>query len=349
MLVAYTNEDRWEVRTLIEDYNCLYSIEIKACTSRFLSNHIIKSLATNLDIPVTAVQDQMHKKFDVGVSKMKAFRAKRIATGPWPGQILTAVGVDANNEIYPVAHAIVEAKTKATYVGEFNKKIAELKSFNYAAYDWLMKIPAEQWSITHFSGRTKCDLLLNHICEVFNRQLVDGRDQPIITCLEYIIEYLMKRILVAQKATKKRKKSHDEIANESCSSGKLSRKGKSARCGKCGNKGHNRKGCKGQGGATQASARQAAGARIVSGQVGGASNVSTQSGGSSQPITAQSTSTGARNAPSQPSAAPSTTSQRPTQHGAGPRQGFQAPRPGFPTQRLTKTIASKHNPRKLSS
>nr|GEU70376.1 putative calmodulin-binding domain, plant [Tanacetum cinerariifolium] len=34
---------------------------------------------------------------------------------PWPGQRLTAVGVDANNEIYPVAYVIVEAKSKASW------------------------------------------------------------------------------------------------------------------------------------------------------------------------------------------------------------------------------------------
>ncbi|GJU12596.1 mutator type transposase [Tanacetum coccineum] len=185
-------------------------------------------------------------------------------SGPWPGQILIAVGVDANNGIYPVAYAIVEAvgvdanngiypvayaivetekdlgieanfnytfifdrqrgliqaiasvfpsaehrycvrhvhenmksqfkggiykemlwnAAKATSVGEFNKKIAELKSFNFAAYDRLMKISAEQWSRAYF-------------------QLVDGRDQPTITCLEYIIEYLMKRIVVIQKVIAK--------------------------------------------------------------------------------------------------------------------------------------------------
>ncbi|GJV27938.1 mutator type transposase [Tanacetum coccineum] len=52
-------------------------------------------------------------------------------------------------------------------------------------------------------GRAKCDLLLNNICEVFNRQLVDSKDQPIITCLEYIREYLMKRIVVVQKVIAK--------------------------------------------------------------------------------------------------------------------------------------------------
>nr|GEW98659.1 hypothetical protein [Tanacetum cinerariifolium] len=80
MLVAYTNKGRWKVRTLIEDHNCIQSREIKACTSRFISDHIIKTLATNHDIPLRAVQDQMQKQFEVGVSKMKAFREKRIAT-----------------------------------------------------------------------------------------------------------------------------------------------------------------------------------------------------------------------------------------------------------------------------
>ncbi|GJR95621.1 hypothetical protein Tco_0267795 [Tanacetum coccineum] len=271
-----------------------------------------------------AVQDQMQKQFDVGVSKMKAFRVNRIASdkltgtlkqgfracgkeilrldgcfmpGPWPGQILTSVGVDANNRIYPVAYAIVEAESKAkgliqaiasvfpsaehryyvrhihenmksrfkggvykemlwnaakaTPVGEFNQKMSELKSFNSTAYDWLMKISAEQWTRSYFSGRAKCDLLLNNIYEVFNRQLVDGKDQPIINCLEYI-----------RVPPKKRKKSYDEIASQSASSGKLSRKGK-----------------------------QAAGARNASSQTAGAS---------------------------QPSAAPNTASQGPTQHSAGP-------------------------------
>ncbi|GJS02025.1 hypothetical protein Tco_0318533 [Tanacetum coccineum] len=39
---------------------------------------------------------------------------------PWPGQILTAIGVDANNGIYPVAYAIVEAESKASWCGFLN-------------------------------------------------------------------------------------------------------------------------------------------------------------------------------------------------------------------------------------
>nr|GEZ41771.1 hypothetical protein [Tanacetum cinerariifolium] len=290
---------------------------------------------------------------------------------------------------------------KATSIGEFKKKMAELKSYNSDAYDWLMKILSKQWSMAYFSGRSKCDILLNNICEVFNRQLVDGRDQPIITCLEYIRKYLMKRIVVVQKVIaktvgpltpsmtalfdaikkateyiweltripckhivatiykmsensmgvaipeqwghdayrletwahiysfkvnpcnkremwpvvesrtviipplykpqvdrppKKRKKSYDEIASQTDSSNKLSRKGKSIKYGKCGNVGHNRKGCRGQGGVSQAGGSSQAGARKVFGQAAGARKASSQSGGSSQPSAAQSTTTSAMSA-----------------------------------------------------
>ncbi|KAI3729045.1 hypothetical protein L6452_17692 [Arctium lappa] len=193
--------------------------------------------------------------------------------GPFPGQLLTAVGVDPNNDTYPLAYAVVEAETKNSwnwfleYLGDdlelgrnsnftfisdrqkgiipaiakvfpnvehrfclrhihenmkqqwkgkaykdhlwkcatttnvplFDKSMADFKSFNDKAYEWLLQIPPQHWSRSHFSGRCHCDILLNNICEVFNRQLIDARDQPIITTLEYIREYLMKRIMKVDK------------------------------------------------------------------------------------------------------------------------------------------------------
>jgi hypothetical protein len=45
------------------------------------------------------------------------------------------------------------------------------------------------------TGRAHSDVLLNNMCEVMNSKIVDGRDKPIITALEYIREYLMRRIV----------------------------------------------------------------------------------------------------------------------------------------------------------
>ncbi|CAI9302713.1 unnamed protein product [Lactuca saligna] len=49
-------------------------------------------------------------------------------------------------------------------------------------------------------SRAVSNMLLNNICEVFNSKLIEGRDKPLITCLEYIREYMMKRICLNDKA-----------------------------------------------------------------------------------------------------------------------------------------------------
>ncbi|KAK9054930.1 hypothetical protein SSX86_026009 [Deinandra increscens subsp. villosa] len=193
--------------------------------------------------------------------------------GPFPGQILTAVGIDPNNGIYPVCYAIVEAETldswtwflellgddlglsqnsnftfvsdrqkgllpamakvfpsaehrfclrhihenfKQTFKGQLYKDIIwklatsttvvkfkngmeELKKLNPDAHQWLSNIPPEHWSRSHFSGRAISDVLLNNMCEVFNGKISEGRDKPIISALEFIREYLMRRIVTVLK------------------------------------------------------------------------------------------------------------------------------------------------------
>ncbi|GJW60631.1 heat stress transcription factor B-4-like protein [Tanacetum coccineum] len=128
--------------------------------------------------------------------------------GPFPGQVLAAVGLDSNNGIYPLAYALVEAEkhgyclqhidknmkqgwcgqayknllwrpTSATSVKEFKKSTLELKKMNPKAHEWLNKIPQEHWARSHISGRAKSDLLLN-ICEVFNGKIVGVNVQSVI-------------------------------------------------------------------------------------------------------------------------------------------------------------------------
>nr|KAJ0208381.1 hypothetical protein LSAT_V11C500271910 [Lactuca sativa] len=143
--------------------------------------------------------------------------------GPYHGQVLTVVGLNANNGIYPIAYAVVEAEPTSSWtwfmelLGEDLQKgiiptVAKVfpnaehrfcfrhiqenmkkqwkgkelndKKINDEAHSWLCKIPAETWSKSHFSGIQYID---------------DGMDKPIITCLKYIKEYLMKRLFVVQK------------------------------------------------------------------------------------------------------------------------------------------------------
>ncbi|GJV58884.1 hypothetical protein Tco_1464984 [Tanacetum coccineum] len=114
--------------------------------------------------------------------------------GPFPGQVLVAVGLDSNNGIYPLAYALVEAErmygqaykdllrraASAKNVKDFEKCMLELKTMNPKA------------------RIAKFDLLLNNTCEVFNGKIVGGRDKPVITLLEYTKEYCVKRIVNVQ-------------------------------------------------------------------------------------------------------------------------------------------------------
>lgn len=45
------------------------------------------------------------------------------------------------------------------------------------------------------TGRAKSDVLLNNMCEVFNGKLLEGRDKSIINTLEYVREYMMRKIV----------------------------------------------------------------------------------------------------------------------------------------------------------
>ncbi|XP_071703951.1 uncharacterized protein [Rutidosis leptorrhynchoides] len=79
----------------------------------------------------------------------------------------------------------------------------ELRRENEGAYKFLKDIQPKHWSRSHFTCRSLCDMLLNNVCEIFNSKLVDGRDKPVITCLEYVRQYLMKRIVTVQKVINK--------------------------------------------------------------------------------------------------------------------------------------------------
>ncbi|GJU11272.1 mutator type transposase [Tanacetum coccineum] len=335
---------------IYEDITCPCKVHISKV------KEIEETIKPNPEVPIRALKDQLQKKYQLGVSDSKIYRAKAKASmkvlgdfteqyallrdyvlelqrtnpdttfkldversfnpseptrqfrriyiclgalkkgfkagmrdllgldgcfmkGQYPGQLVTAVGVDANHGTYPLAYVVVEAETLnswswfltclgddldltresnftfisdrqkglipvlaqvfpcaehrfclrhihenmkgqfrgdlykellwncacATSMPYFEKHMDKLRKTDEKAYEWLNKIPPQHWSRAHFNGRTHCDMLLNNICEVFNRRLVDGRDAPIITCLEFVREYLMKRIVKVQQMIDKAK------------------------------------------------------------------------------------------------------------------------------------------------
>ncbi|XP_022858231.1 uncharacterized protein LOC111379130 [Olea europaea var. sylvestris] len=190
------------------------------------------------------------------------------------GQLLTAVGVDANNGMYPVAYAVVEVENgdnwkwflellkddlhihssqhwifisdkqkgltnaigtlfensqhrtcvrhlynnfsvchkglalknylwdvaRATTISQWRQHMQQMMDLDPAAYGWLEEKPASHWSKSHFREWNQCDMLLNNLCESFNRTIVAAREKPILTMVEDIRVYLMRRIVACRES-----------------------------------------------------------------------------------------------------------------------------------------------------
>ncbi|CAL8999522.1 unnamed protein product [Prunus brigantina] len=57
--------------------------------------------------------------------------------GPYPGQILTAVGVDGNNGSFPIAYAVVEIESKQSWIWFLRVLIEDLKITNGLSYAFI--------------------------------------------------------------------------------------------------------------------------------------------------------------------------------------------------------------------
>nr|GEU90859.1 transposase, mutator type [Tanacetum cinerariifolium] len=223
---------------------------------------------------------------------------------PFLGQILTVVGVDAHNGIYPVAYDIVKAEIKAywcwflnllgkdlgieanvsyTFISDRQKHIHEnMKSqFKRGMYtarattvtEWRLFI-SSNWHyrdecVFNMDRRVCSCMKLETWAHVYSFKInpCNGREMWLVVESRTVIIPPIHKPQVCR-PPKKRKGSVNELASQSCSSEKLSRKFKSVKCS-----------YKAQGGASQASgssqqsqeARQAAGVRNVSSQAVGSS------------------------------------------------------------------------------
>ncbi|GKD92669.1 mutator type transposase, partial [Tanacetum coccineum] len=121
-------------------------------------------------------------------------------SGPFPMQILTAVGVDPNYGIYPLAYAIVESKNKQAWLWFLDCLGDDLELFRNSNFKFvtdrqkeLIPALAETFPAAEHRNMEELKAII----------VKDGRDKPIITCLEFIREYIMKRIVIVQQVISK--------------------------------------------------------------------------------------------------------------------------------------------------
>ncbi|GJZ26365.1 uncharacterized mitochondrial protein-like protein [Tanacetum coccineum] len=131
-------------------------------------------------------------------------------SGSYPGWILTAVGVDPNNGIYPLAYAIVESENKDswkwflecvgddldlfrnsnfTFISDWQKGIipAIAESFPSAEHRFCLKHIYDNMKPS-WRGRAHCDVLLNNMCE----KVISKSDGPLTPNATKVFNKIMK-------------------------------------------------------------------------------------------------------------------------------------------------------------
>ncbi|KAL3529703.1 hypothetical protein ACH5RR_009025 [Cinchona calisaya] len=115
--------------------------------------------------------------------------------GPYGGQLMHVVSRDGNNQMYPIAMAIVEAECKDSWMW-FLKLMTEVierpEDMEWVFISDWQKIPPNTWARSYFSCMANCDMISNNISESFNQYIKESKDKPITTMMELIRRQLMK-------------------------------------------------------------------------------------------------------------------------------------------------------------
>ncbi|TXG49115.1 hypothetical protein EZV62_024990 [Acer yangbiense] len=168
---------------------------------------------------VFASADNFRKAIRAHVVKHRFVNSKMIAEkyeGQWrenlewnyagmSQQLRTDTNVDAS--IWQYYHAMTISAAKSTTEQRFAQCMERMRSESVAAYEWLTDKDPHHWSRAYFKDTAVCDMLCNNMCEAFNKAILQARDKLVITHMEMIRNYLMKRLV--KKRAELEKWTHD--------------------------------------------------------------------------------------------------------------------------------------------
>ncbi|XP_058208017.1 uncharacterized protein LOC131321031 [Rhododendron vialii] len=87
------------------------------------------------------------------------------------------------------------------------KKIEEadpkLNEMRHTTVEWLRAVTPSLWARSHFSTKSKCDVVVNNIFESFNSYILEARELPIISMFKWIRKGVMQRIQVKKAGMQK--------------------------------------------------------------------------------------------------------------------------------------------------
>ncbi|KAG8379461.1 hypothetical protein BUALT_Bualt07G0090900 [Buddleja alternifolia] len=214
------NECSFQIREYYPKHKCGRSYDVKNVNSRWLSGKYENAFRNDPKRNAKGFRQDVVQKIRCTVTKSQAYRAKRKALKAIEGLIPAFELVFPRAENSCVRHLHENFKkakfrgltfklalwnaAKATTLPEYELRMKEMALLDQFAVEWFNDKPPSQWSRSHFQTFPKCDMLLNNLCESFNSSILEAREKPILTMLEWIKEYLMTTLTENRDKAKKR-------------------------------------------------------------------------------------------------------------------------------------------------
>ncbi|XBH97076.1 hypothetical protein VPH35_087359 [Triticum aestivum] len=104
-------------------------------------------------------------------------------------------GEQLKNDLWAIARSTNEAA--------YTRNMDKMRDHSFAAFNWVENLSPRTWIKAFFDPFCKCDILLNNMCEVFNSYILDGRELPIKSMLDYIFWKTSNRMVGKQREAEK--------------------------------------------------------------------------------------------------------------------------------------------------
>ncbi|KAK2357350.1 hypothetical protein QL285_094629 [Trifolium repens] len=181
LLSKVPGEDTWQLRTLNDEHKCMPEYRVQRLNADWLGRKLVTSVRENPNIKVTDICSKAHEKWRAGVSRLKAYRARKKAI-----DLVDESFKEQYKRLYDYGHEIIRSNPNSTLKIQVQPTEQDVEGIENG-YVIRPLLP----SFKRIYGLlTAIDELLPGVEQSV---ILGPRGKPIVTMLEEIISYLMER------------------------------------------------------------------------------------------------------------------------------------------------------------
>ncbi|GAU29374.1 hypothetical protein TSUD_31810 [Trifolium subterraneum] len=109
LLSKVPGEDTWQLRTLNDEHKCMPEYRVKRLNANWLGKKLVSSVRENPNIKLTDICTKAHEKWRAGVSRLKAYRARKSAIDLVDGSFK-----EQYKRLYDYGHEIIRSNPNST-------------------------------------------------------------------------------------------------------------------------------------------------------------------------------------------------------------------------------------------